>query len=544
MDRGRDLIGAGPPRRLIAIPAVFFGLFFAYPLVRVLVRSLTLDGALDLSPFAEIVTRGSLRRAAWFTVWQATVSTLVTLLFAFPCAYVVARYRFAGKKLVRAAVTVPFVLPTVVVGTAYLVLLGPGGPLGIDLRQTVWAILIAHVFFNYAVVVRVVGSFWELIDPKLEEAARALGATRRRAFMTVTLPLLLPSIAAAASIVFLFTFTSFGVVLILGGFGYATIEVAVWREATINLDLATSAALAVVQLAGVSTALAVYSRLQQRHARRLPLRPATGVARRPSTLGERLVVGGALASMVLYLGAPIATLGARSLRTSSGLGLDHYTGLFGGVTNLVAPVEAILNSVWFAATAMALSLAVGLVAAMVISRRPGRAGARLDTLLMLPLGTSAVTVGFGFLVAFGWPVDLRTSAWLIPLAHSVVAVPFVIRTVTPLLRSVQPRLREAAAVLGAAPGQVFREIELPIIRRAALVGAGFAAAVSLGEFGATAFLVRPDRPTIPTAIFRLLGQPGAATLGQAMALSVILMILTTLIIMAVERQRVGVAGEF
>lgn len=543
MDRGRGLVG-GSPRWLIAIPAVFFGLFFAYPLVRVLARSLTLDGAMDLSPFAEIVTRGSLRRAAWFTVWQATVSTLVTLLFALPGAYVVARYRFAGKNLVRAAVTVPFVLPTVVVGTAYLVLLGPGGPLGTDLRQTVWAILIAHVFFNYAVVVRVVGSFWEMIDPKLEEAARALGATRRRAFATVTLPLLLPSIAAAASIVFLFTFTSFGVVLILGGFGYATIEVAVWREATINLDLATSAALAVVQLAGVSAALAVYSRLQQRHARRLPLRPAAGVARRPSTLGERLAVGGALASMVLYLGAPIATLVVRSLRTSSGLGPDHYTGLFGGVTNLVAPVEAILNSVWFAATAMALSLAVGLAAAMVISRRPGRAGARLDTLLMLPLGTSAVTVGFGFLVAFGWPVDLRTSAWLIPLAHSVVAVPFVIRTVTPLLRSVQPRLREAAAVLGAAPGQVFREIELPIIRRAALVGAGFAAAVSLGEFGATAFLVRPDRPTIPTAIFRLLGQPGAATLGQAMALSVILMILTTLIIMAVERQRVGVAGEF
>ena len=544
MDRGRGLVGAGSARWLIAIPAVFFGLFFAYPLVRVLARSLTLDGGLDLSPFAEIVTRGSLRRAAWFTVWQATASTVITLLFALPCAYVVARYRFPGKKLVRAAVTVPFVLPTVVVGTAYLVLLGPGGPLGIDLRQTVWAILIAHVFFNYAVVVRVVGSFWELIDPKLEEAARALGATRRRAFATVTLPLLLPSIAAAASIVFLFTFTSFGVVLILGGFGYATIEVAVWREATINLDLATSAALAVVQLAGVSAALAVYSRLQQRHARRLPLRPAAGVARRPSTLGERLVVGGALASMVLYLGAPIATLGLRSLRTSSGLGLDHYTGLFRGVTNLVAPVEAILNSVWFAATAMALSLAVGLAAAIVISRHPGRAGARMDTLLMLPLGTSAVTVGFGFLVAFGWPVDLRTSAWLIPLAHSVVAVPFVIRTVTPLLRSVQPRLREAAAVLGAAPGQVFREIELPVIRRAALVGAGFAAAVSLGEFGATAFLVRPDRPTIPTAIFRLLGQPGAATLGQAMALSVILMILTTLIIMAVERQRVGGAGEF
>ena len=544
MDRSRSLVGAGSARWLLAIPAVFFGLFFAYPLVRVVLRSLTLDGGLDLSPFVEIATKGSLRRAAWFTVWQATISTLATLLFALPGAYVVARYRFAARRLVRAAVTVPFVLPTVVVGTAFLVLLGPSGPLGVDLRQTVWAILAAHVFFNYAVVVRVVGSFWELIDPKLEEAARMLGATKARTFATVTLPLLLPSIAAAASIVFLFTFTSFGVVLILGGFGYATIEVAVWREATINLDLAASAALAVVQLVGIAAVLSVYSRLQQRHARRLPLRPAGGVARRPSTPGERLVVAGALASMVLYLGAPIVTLVARSLSTSSGLGLSHYTGLFQSGAGPVAPTEAIINSVWFAAAAMVPSLVVGLAAAVVISRRSGRAGARLDTLLMLPLGTSAVTVGFGFLVAFGWPLDLRTSAWLIPLAHSVVAVPFVIRTVTPVLRSVQPRLLEAAAILGASPRRVFQEIELPIIRRAALVGAGFAAAVSLGEFGATAFLIRPDRPTIPTAIFRLLGQPGAATLGQAMALSVILMILTTLIIMTVERQRMEGAGDF
>ncbi len=544
MDRSRSLVGAGSARWLLAIPAVFFGLFFAYPLVRVVLRSLTLDGGLDLSPFVEIATKGSLRRAAWFTVWQATISTLATLLFALPGAYVVARYRFAAKRLVRAAVTVPFVLPTVVVGTAFLVLLGPSGPLGVDLRQTVWAILAAHVFFNYAVVVRVVGSFWELIDPKLEEAARMLGATKARTFATVTLPLLLPSIAAAASIVFLFTFTSFGVVLILGGFGYATIEVAVWREATINLDLAASAALAVVQLVGIAAVLSVYSRLQQRHARRLPLRPAGGVARRPSTPGERLVVAGALASMVLYLGAPIVTLVARSLSTSSGLGLSHYTGLFQSGAGPVAPTEAILNSVWFAAAAMVPSLVVGLAAAVVISRRSGRAGARLDTLLMLPLGTSAVTVGFGFLVAFGWPVDLRTSAWLIPVAHSVVAAPFVIRTVTPVLRSVQPRLLEAASILGASPRRVFQEIELPIIRRAALVGAGFAAAVSLGEFGATAFLIRPDRPTIPTAIFRLLGQPGAATLGQAMALSVILMILTTLIIMTVERQRMEGAGDF
>lgn len=544
MDRDGGRLTLRPGPWLIAVPLVFLGLFYLYPLARIIIRSLTLQGGLDLSPFWEIASKGSLRRAAWFTLWQAAASTLLTLLFALPGAYVIARFRFPGRNFLRAAVTVPFVLPTVVTGAAYLALLGPGGPLGLDLRGTAWAILAAHVFFNYAVVVRMVGSFWELLDPRLEEAARALGANRLRAFRAVTLPLLAPSIFAASSIIFLFTFTSFGVVLILGGFGYATLEVAIWQEAVIHLDLATAAALSVAQLAGVGAALASYSRFQKRRARRLRLHPG-GTARPPDTPGKKLAVGAVLASMILYLGGPIGTLLWRSFRTGEGgPGLDNYRNLFRGATRFADPPAAMANSLWFAALAAALALAVGLAAAVVVARLPGKTGPRLDTLLMLPLGTSAVTIGFGFLVAFDRPVDLRASIWLIPLAHAVVAVPFVIRTVAPVLRSVRANLWEAAATLGASPRRVFREIDLPIIRRAALVGAGFACAVSLGEFGATAFLVRPDRPTIPTAIFRLLGQPGAVTLGQAMALSVVLMAITTVLIMLIEGRRAGNLGDF
>ena len=529
---------------LLAAPTAFFVIFFAYPMMRIIATSFTLDGRLDLSAFIEIATKGSLRRAAWFTLWQAVVSTVITLAFALPGAYVLARYEFPGRKVVMAAVTVPFVLPTVVVGTAYLALLRPDGPFGIDLRQTVWAILIAHVFFNYAVVVRTVGSFWRLLDPRIEEAARVLGATRFQAFRYATLPLLAPSIAAAASIVFLFTFTSFGVVLILGGFSFATLEVAVWREATINLDLAVSAALAIVQLVGVSAALVAYSRYQQRRARGLNLVSSTTTARSPRSIQQWLAVGGILTVTIAYLGAPLWFLVTRSLSTEAGMSFTYYQALIAGTTRFVDPIAALANSLRFATMATLLASAVGLSAAVAISRRPGRSGARLDTLLMLPLGTSAVTIGLGFLVAFDWPIDLRASPLLIPVAHALVAIPFVIRTATPVLRSVRARLFEAASVLGASPRQAFRAVELPIVARAALVGAGFAFAVSLGEFGATAFLARPNQPTITTAIFRLLGQPGAATFGQAMALSTVLMVLTTVVIMAIDRFRVAGLGEF
>ena len=117
-------------------------------------------------------------------------------------------------------------------------------------------------------------------------------------------------------------------------------------------------------------------------------------------------------------------------------------------------------------------------------------------------------------------------------------------TVRRSLMSISPRLREAAAVLGASPARVWREVDLPIIARAVAVGAGFAAAISLGEFGATSFIVRPDTITLPTLIFRLLARPGSVTFSGAMALSVVLMILTVGVIMAIDRVRLAEVGRF
>ena len=180
-----------------------------------------------------------------------------------------------------------------------------------------------------------------------------------------------------------------------------------------------------------------------------------------------------------------------------------------------------------------VTLAVGLPAALLATGGRGRV---LGTLVMLPLGASAVMLGFGFLLAFDEPpLDLRSSPWLVPLAQALVATPFVVRTVAPALRSIDGRLRDAAAVLGASPARVRREIELPLLARALGVAAAVAFAISLGEFGATLFVVRADWPTLPVAIFRFLGRPGAENVGQAMALSVTLMALTVAVALAAAR---------
>ncbi|MBC7269561.1 MAG: iron ABC transporter permease [Streptomyces sp.] len=535
---------------LLALPVAFFGVFFAYPVAAIVSRGLRTGDGWQFGRLWDALGDAGIRQVLWFTTWQALVSTALTLLIALPGAYVFARFAFPGKQVLRAVVTVPFVLPTVVVGTAFLALVGRGGLLdelwGVRLDTTVWAILLAHVFFNYAVVVRTVGGLWAQLDPRQEEAARMLGASPLRAWRTVTLPALGPAVAAAALMVFLFTFTSFGVVQILGGPTFSTLEVEIYRQTSEIFDLSTAAVLTIVQFAAVGAVLAVHAWTVRRRESALRLVDAATTARRPRGAGQWALLGGVLASVAVLLVLPPAVLVQRSL---AGSGFGYYRALTkddGGVF-LVPPIEAVGNSLSYALAATAIAVVVGGLAAVALTRRDaGRFVRGFDALLMLPLGVSAVTVGFGFLIALDEPpLDLRATWILVPLAQALVGVPFVVRTMLPVLRAVDVRLREAAAVLGASPWRAWREVDLPLVRRALLVAAGFAFAVSLGEFGATVFIARPDNPTLPVAVARLLGRPGELNYGQAMALSTILMVVCAVALLVLERLRVpDRTGEF
>jgi thiamine transport system permease protein len=525
------------PWVLAAAPTVFLAVFFAWPVASIIGRGLTFES------LGAVLTDPGLRSVAWFTLWQAVVSTVLTVAIAMPGAYVMARYRFRGRSVVMALVTVPFVLPTVVVGAAFLALLPD------SLHDTVWAVLVAHVFFNYAVVVRTVSALWSHLDPHMEEAARVLGASRLRAFREVTLPLLRPAIVAAASIVFLFTFTSFGVVLILGGPRHPTIEVEIFRQTAEAFHLDVAAALAVLQLIAMALLLAWWTLGQERRAVSLRLQPSAVTTVRPRTWPQRTMLLGNLAVMALLLGVPLARLVERSFATPSGYGLAFYRALGragAGTSRVVEPLETVLASLRFAAAATVLAVALGLLAAGAIAYGRGAWHRRLlDTGLMLPLGTSAVTIGFGLLITMDRaPLDLRGTWIIIPIAHALIAMPFVVRALLPSLRAIDPRQREAAALLGAPPQRVWREVDLPMVARAGLVGAGFAFAVSIGEFGATSFLARTGSPTLPVKIQQLLGQPGALNVGQSYALATILMVVTAAVMLAVDRWRVGTAGTF
>jgi thiamine transport system permease protein len=533
---------------LAAAPVAVLGVFFLYPVAGMVSRGLWPDGTFDPGGVVSVLGRPRVHRVLWFTVWSAGLATALAVVLGVPAAFVLHRLRFPGIGLLRTLVVLPFVLPTVVVGVAFRHLIAPGGPLGaLRLDGTAAAIVAALVFFNVSVVVRTVGAFWEGLDRRAEEAAATLGARPLRVFAAVTLPGLLPGIASAAIVVFLFCSTAFGVVLTMGGLRYANVETEIYLLTTQELDLPAAAALSILQLVVIVTLLGLSARARRASA----VAHASAQARRPRRRDAALLLwtGG----VVVFLLLPLVSLVLASLDTGDGWGLAHYRDLetVGQGNALLVPVTtALWTSLRIAVVAAALALVLGCAVAFLVSRRwrtPAgrRLGAVFDGAFMLPLGVSAVTLGFGFLITLDHPpLDLRTSPLLIPIAQAMVALPLVVRTVAPVLSSIDERQREAAASLGAGPLRVLLVVDLPVAWRALLAATGFAFAVSLGEFGATSFLARDDNPTLPVVIYQLISHPGETNFAMAMAASVVLAGATAAVMLLVERLRVGSVGAF
>lgn len=547
-----------PHRRLIGWAAVFLPLFFLlifflFPLANILKLGFS------QTAFINVISRSVFLKILWFTIWQAVLSTALTLLVGLPAAYLFARYEFRGKNLLRSLTTIPFVMPTVVVAAAFRALFAANGPINlvlgsvlkldrapIRIEQTLAIILLAHIFYNVSIVIRLVGGFWSNLDHRVVEAAQVLGASPRQAFQEVTLPLLRPSLVSAAILIFLFTFTSFGVILILGGPTFSTLETEIYRQYVTFLNPDVAAILSLLQILFTFVLMSAYARWQQRTAVSLDFRPYKTNLHRPTTLIEKIVVNSLLLGLCLFLLTPLLTLIWRSFIDRDGQFTWAYYAalptLRRGSVVFVPPLTAVGNSIAYALLTVVLASILGLLTSTLLAR-PSHWRNWLDPLFMLPLGASAVTLGFGYVVTFD---RLRTSPLLVLIAHTLVAFPFVVRSLLPVLQAIKPNLREAAAMLGASPAQVWREIDLPIIGRAILVGAVFAFTISMGEFGATSFIIRPNSGflTLPIAIERYLGQPGALNFGQALAMSSILMLVCTAGFVAIERFRYADIGEF
>jgi len=547
------------------LPLVFLGIFFFFPLAKITQLSFARAEGGFLAGLWNALNTPTVSKVVGFTFKQAFLSTILTLAVGLPGAYLFGKFQFRGKKILRALTGVPFVMPTLVVAAGFYALLGPNGWVNevlmrilhletppIQFVNSFAAILTAHVFYNTTIILRVVGDYWSRLDPRLEGAARVLGANRWKTLREITLPLLLPAIAASSLLVFIFDFTSFGVVLVLGGPLFSTLEVEIYYQTISLFNLPLAATLSLLQIGFTLILTIAYTSLIGRINQPVELSSREKSQQPLISTRSKILAGLMIVFLLVFLISPLASLGLKSF-SGSGPGspptLSFYRALGENPREslfYVPPTTALGVSLGYGLITVVLALALGLPAAWALAKKNLTLLDKiLDPVLMLPLGTSAVTLGLGFLVALDTPpLDLRSSPLLVPIAHTLVAFPFVVRSLTPALASIQPKLRQAAAVLGASPRSITREIDLPLIGRAMLVAATFAFTISIGEFGASSLITRPEYPTVPIVIYRLLSRPGALNYGQAMALSTILMITTLIGMLIMEFFRVGDVGEF
>ncbi len=481
--------GATTRSLLRVVPLAFLAVFFAWPVANVLV------GHLSWNALSDVVSDPSSRKVAWFTLWQATASTALTLAVGLPLTWAVTRWRFAGVSLLRSLATIPFLMPAVIVAA---------GVLSVVPSRGIGAILWAHLSFNVAVVVRVVGARWAMIGPGLEEAGASLGARPLRVFRLVTWPLLRESVRNAASLVFAFCFSSFAVISVLGGTSRRTIETEVFTQAVQLGDIDTATALALVQTLVVVAVLWVGRSRQEFFA--------------PGTDGDRSTVPHVsdritrkwLPAVVALLCtavtiAPLAVVVVRSVRYAGDWSLVGWRALFDGTVGRVGiDVPRILgNSALYALVTVAVAVPLAL-----LTVRRDRI-AVVERVSFVPLLVSSVTLGLGLIVTFDVsPVDWRGETWLLPVVHAVVALPLAVYTIGPAVRAVGQELLDAASDLGASTFRRWWSVEVPLVRPALARAAGISAAVSIGEFGATSFLTRSDSMTVPIAIGQLTGRPG------------------------------------
>jgi len=489
-------------KTLLIAPVVFLSVFFVLPVTN------TLLCFFRISEFNNVLGNQSLRGVAWFSLWQAVVSTLATLAIGLPATWALSRFTFPGSRLARGILTAPFVLPAVVVAA---------GVLAITDSRGVIPILWAHVVFNVSVVLRIVGPRWAMVNLRLEHVAASLGARPTRTFTHVVLPQISDAVISAATLVFVYCFTSFGVIAILGGVSRRTLETEIFTQAVRLGNTTTATALAVLQVIIIGTVLFFTRRSSRPNPTSLHVSAPQPLRTKPRHRITPLLIS---TTAVVIVASPLLATIYRSLVVNNQFSLSAWRTIFSGSLPAlsVSPQSVIITSLVFAITAACMCVPLALLVATTSAPR---------ALFSLPLAISAATLGIGLIITFNRsPISWRSERWFIPVIHAVIALPLVIRALEPAVKAIPASLRNASATLGAPPFTTWRRVELPLLKTALLRATGLSMAVSLGEFGATSFLSRSGSTTLPIAIAQLLGRPGAATQQAGFALAALMVLVT------------------
>ena len=499
---------------LAIAPIIFIFAFVVAPVLNIFVSSLQFESL-------NLLRTEAIRNVVWFTTWQSLVSTALALTVAIPLAFVTANFKFKAQRLTTSLISMPFILPSIVVGVAFLQIL-PN-----NFHRTAFALILAHVYFNFGFASRLISARWLQIHPHLDDAARTLGASPLKLFTTLTLPLLSKAITNAALIVFTLCFTSYGVVRVLGGPSRSTLETEIYFRAMQLGDVSGAMLLSALQIVIIALLFVVTTKTSRKKFEQ-STRPTITRQRPLQTRQQKIVITTIISSATAFVLVPVLAIAFKSINTDSRFTTTAWRAVFASPEI----TQSITKTFAYAVIAMSLATLLGLLSACSVAYNNFRFISGLTT---LPIVISAVSIGLGIIITFDTqPFDWRGSQFMLPLAHALVALPLVMRIISPVLQAIPDSLRQASSVLGASPRQTWLNIDFRIIRRAAISAAAISATVSIGEFGASSFLARRGAETLPVMISRLLSRPGDSLQSQAFALATLLVMFSLAMIFVVD----------
>ena len=569
-------------QKIIAISAVvIFAVLSFMPLFFAIKRLQTVTGVSVFSAISTFFDRPANLESLSFTLVEASVSALATVLIGLPIAWHLARSEWKHVRLVRALLAVPFVTPAIVAAMGFLALISEGGLLwsmGIDLRLETgiigvmaetfgWqhpghfiALILAHAWFNLSLVIRFVEPPLATFDPRWEEQLSLLpgGNSRINRLRNLWIPFIGPAILCSAVMTFLFSFTSFALVKWLTPFS-TTMESSManmggaagimgYRVDASMVILSTSA----VQFLILMITLILLTMLQRRNNSRVSM-ISENVARnnrgKLSNIGKITIFSG-----LIFTLAPMISIFIASFRIRSSIGngqfterysFDAWVAAWQGDLSYVSASEALSNSLIYAVVTLLVSLPLGWILSSTIHSLEKSNRMKLakfvDVLSMLPLAISAVMVGLGILLGILRYNSSLFSFFLIPvLPHIMLTTPFVVRIMTPAMRAIDPVFEQQAKLLNLSPLQCWWHGRLSFLRGPAIVAASLTLAFSLGEFGASWILVRTGSwDTLSILVDQLMSRPKFDPMVQpvAMATASMLMILTFILFVIAERFR-------
>lgn len=479
--------------------------------------------------FGEPRTLGALRNSVLLSLLVCALSLLV----AVPLAFVHARYALPGRGAVHTLAAMATVTPPFLGAYVWVMLLGWGGVLAGALRRAgipfdsivgFWGIVWVGTWSMVGLVFLFAHDAFAKMDPSLEEAAMSVGASRRRAYLRVTLPMATPALLTVGYLVLMAAFTDFGTPKIIGG-DVEALPVLVYNaflgEVATRPAMASTASLVMVALSTLALMAQRWLLTRRSYALAGPGR----APRLPLGRGATAAVMAWTAAVFLLVFTPHLVVTTLSVFTWTmdvprlPLTLANYAALGG---RSFAPV---LVSYVLATAATAATVVVGLVVAYVVVRRAFLVlGPGLNALVMLPYLVPGTVLAVGLIVAFSRPpLALTGTGAILALAYFIRKLPYTTKAAEAALYQVHPSLEEAALSVGATPGRAFRDVTLRLILPAVASGATVAFLASLTELSATIMLYSAAWTTMTVVIFQA-AQGMGGQFGVASAMAVVMMV--------------------